>query len=180
MRNMTRWLRDGLAVGVVATVGLIGLTGCGLRDGAAPAEPAIELTAEEQALVEMGYEPRQVLPGTHSSEDADKGYRHRPFKDWRHPGKRVMHGELVMSTKEGPKTIVLQRGEVTEVSDTSMTVESTDGFTLTWTFGDNLRVVERRRGVNGDALQAGDKVAAVGAKSDDGGVARLILIAPPE
>ncbi|HEX2419747.1 MAG TPA: hypothetical protein VHJ83_16745, partial [Micromonosporaceae bacterium] len=78
------------------------------------------------------------------------------------------------------KTIVLQRGEVTEVSETSMTVESTDGFTLTWTFGDNLRVVERRRGVNGDTLQAGDKVAAVGAKSDDGGVARLILIAPPE
>lgn len=180
MRNMTTWLRNGLAVGVVATVGLAGLAGCGARDGGAPAGPAMELTAEEQALTEMGYEPQQVLPGTYSSEDPDKRYRGRHFGHWRHPGRRVMHGELVVSTKEGPQTIVVQRGEVTEVSDTSMTVKSTDGFTLTWTFGDKLRVVERRRSVDGDALRAGDEVAAVGAKSDEGGVARLILIAPPE
>jgi hypothetical protein len=180
MRNMTRWLRDGLAVGVVAMVGLVGLTGCGARDGAAPAGPAMELTAEEQALTEMGYEPQEVLPGTYSSEDPDRRWQGRHFGRWRHPGRRVMHGELVVSTKQGPQTIVLQRGEVTEVSDTSMTVESIDGFTLTWTFGDKLRVVERRRTVDGDELQSGDKVAAVGAKSDDGGVARLIVVAPPE
>jgi hypothetical protein len=180
MRNMTRWLRNGLAVGVVATVGLVGLAGCGLRDGADPAEPAMELTAEEHALTEMGYEPQEVLPGTYSSEDPDERRPGRQLRNWRHPGKRVLHGELVVSSKEGPRTIVVQRGEVTEVDDTSMTVESTDGFTLTWTFGDKLRVFERRRTVNGDALAPGDKVAAVGAKSDDGGVARLILIAPPE
>lgn len=180
MRNMTRWLKNGLVVGVAATVGLVGLAGCGLREGADPAGPAMELTAEEQALTEMGYEPQEVLPGTYSSEDPDGRWRGRHFKNWRHPGKRVLHGELVVSTKEGPQTIVVQRGEVTEVTDTSMTVKSSDGFTLTWTFGEKLRVFERRRTVDGDALTAGDKVAAVGAKSDDGGVARLILIAPPE
>lgn len=173
-------MRHGLVIGVVATVGLVGLTGCGVRGETAPAGPAIELTAEEQALTELGYEPEEVLPGAYSSENPDRWRRGRHLGQWRNPGKRVLHGELVISTKEGPQTIVVQRGEVTAVDDTSMTVKSADEFTLAWTFGDKLRVLERRKTVDGDALAPGDRVAVIGARSDDGGVARLILIGPPE
>ena len=60
-------------------------------------------------------------------------------------GPQRLHGEAVVKTKDGgTKTVAVQRGEVTAIDGDSVTVKSTDGFTLTWTFGDELRVVERR------------------------------------
>lgn len=89
----------------------------------------------------------------------------------------ALHGEAVVRTRDGgTRTVVVQRGEVTAVDGDSMTVRSTDGFTLTWTFADDLRVVERRRAVQPEQVKVGTKVAVAGAKDGSASVARLVVI----
>ncbi|MGH3662217.1 MAG: hypothetical protein ACRDT1_14400 [Micromonosporaceae bacterium] len=173
-------LHTGVAIGAIATLGLAGLAGCGGVSDAGADAPATTLTAEREALANLGFRPSELAPGKHQADGADKRRAHRKNR-WRHRGlgKRVLHGEFTISTKAGPRTVLVQRGKVTEVDDGSITVKSADGFSLTWTFGDKVRVLERRRSVDGDALEAGDRVAVAGKKADSGGIARLILIPLP-
>ena len=91
--------------------------------------------------------------------------------------KNILHGEVVVQTKDGgTKTVAVQRGQVTAIDDTSMTVKSTDGFTMTWTFGDSLRVVERRTTIQSTDIKVGTTIGVAGAKDGSGGVARLIVV----
>jgi hypothetical protein len=83
---------------------------------------------------------------------------------------------VVVRTKDGNRTVVVQRGTVTAITDTSVTVKSTDGFTLTWTYGDKLRVVEHRATVQPKDVAVGAAVGIAGAKDGDKAVARLIVI----
>jgi hypothetical protein len=57
-----------------------------------------------------------------------------------------------------------------------MTVKSTDGFTMTWRFGEDLRVVERRSAVQASEVKVGTTLGVAGTKDGDAGVARLIVI----
>ena len=156
--------RIAVVIGILLTVSL-GSAGCGL------AEQANQMTqaAAAQALTAVGYSPDDVVP---SDEPSDK-----PTKPRKALRKNTLHGEIVVPTKDGEKTVLVQRGEVTALDDNGITVESSDGFSLTWTYGEKLRVVERRATVEAsDALQVGDQVGVAGAKTDDGGTARLIVI----
>ena len=58
----------------------------------------------------------------------------------------------------------------------SMTVKSTDGFSMTWTFDEKLRVVELRATVQSSDIKVGSTVGVAGAKDGDGGMARLIVV----
>jgi hypothetical protein len=78
--------------------------------------------------------------------------------------------------KDGVRTIVVQRGAVTAVTSTSVTVKSTDGYALTWTFGDRLRVVQDKRTVAASTLKAGEQIGVAGAKDGSATDARLIAI----
>jgi hypothetical protein len=88
----------------------------------------------------------------------------------------VWHGEAVVQTQEGDITVVVQRGEVTAISSSSVTVKSTDGFTLTWSFHPELRVFERRATVQPSEIKAGAQIALAGPKSGDKPQARLIVV----
>jgi hypothetical protein len=90
--------------------------------------------------------------------------------------KNTLHGEVVVQSEEGTKTVVVQRGEVTAVDGDSITVKSADGFSLTWAYSDDLHVVEHRASVQADAIEVGDRVGLAGAKDGDASVARLIVI----
>lgn len=82
-----------------------------------------------------------------------------------------------MKTRDGgTKTVAVPRGEVTAIDDRSMTVKSADGFTVTWTFGEKLRVVERRTTVRSTDIKIGTAVGVAGAKDGDRGVARLVVV----
>lgn len=175
---------------LLSAVGAIGLTGCGIaRD---PAESAVDVVAgmgaEGQALAALGIDPRAIepvaaagpapasaAPGRGAKGDQSDGWRKR------HQArvllrKNMLHGEAVVQTKMGTKTIVVQRGTVTAIDGDSMTVKSTDGFTMSWTFGDTLRVIERRTTLQPDEVKVGAQVGVAGAKDGDNGVARLIVI----
>ncbi|WP_250038339.1 hypothetical protein [Paractinoplanes maris] len=82
--------------------------------------------------------------------------------------KNTLHGEVVVSGKDGNRTIVVQRGTVTATTDKTLSVKSSDGFTLSWTKGDKLKV----RG----ALKTGAEVGVAGAKDGDATVARLVRV----
>ena len=84
-----------------------------------------------------------------------------------------------MQTKSGVRTIVVQRGTVTAVSPTTVGVRSTDGFTLTWTFGANLRVRENLHNVGPTALKNGQTIGVAGAQNGSATDARLIVIKQP-
>jgi hypothetical protein len=187
--------------GVVATtalltaVGALGLTGCGAAGGPARlAEDSIEVVAamgaEGQALAAMGFDANDISPdepvatelvaapaASASAEPAKdengERKRHRARVLLR---KNTLHGEAVVQTKDGSKTVAVQRGTVTAIDGKTMTVKSSDGFTITWTFGDKLRVVERRVAVQPDQVKVGTVLGVAGTKDGDKTNARLIVI----
>ncbi|MGI5524545.1 hypothetical protein ACQEUX_26920 [Micromonospora sp. CA-259024] len=194
---MPRW---GFATGTTALLAAValGLSGCGAAEVASqPArEAAVEVAAamgvEGQALAAMGFDaddldvltvaaPATPAPG--ASPTANEKAREKRGEEWRKRRqarvllrKNTLHGEAVVQAKDGTRTVAVQRGEVTAIDGDSMTVKSTDGFTMTWTFGDDLRVVERRAAVQPSEVKVGATLGVAGAKDGDKGVARLILI----
>jgi hypothetical protein len=89
--------------------------------------------------------------------------------------KHMLHGEVVVQTKAGPQTVVAQRGTVTAKSGNSVTVKSTDGFTLTWTTSDSTKVVAGGKKAALDQVSVGAEVGIGGIKSDPQ-VARLVVV----
>jgi hypothetical protein len=183
----------------LAGAGLLGLTACE-RPGSPTAAPAAGVDApvdaalaaaaglEEQALTALGFAPSELTvakpaPGSSAEPGADpsagpgrgeRGKNRRPLARALLRG-RVLHAEAVVQTDEGVKTLISQRGTITAIDDRSVTVKSADGFTLTWTFGDEVRVIDRRRTVQPTELAEGVEVGVAGAKDGDTSVARLII-----
>jgi hypothetical protein len=163
--------------------GLLGLAACGRGSVvASPAEVVSDTatSAEAQALTAVGFD-------TSGSPVTDPVTDPAPSPSTRAPGARVgagrrllrkntLHGEVVVQTKDGTKTVDVQRGTVTAIDDKTVTVKSADGFTLTWTFGNPIRVVERRTTVQPSAVKVGTEIGVAGAKDGDTTTARLITI----
>ncbi len=89
-------------------------------------------------------------------------------------GKKVEHAEAVVRTKDGTRSVLVQRGEVTAVSGDEMTVKSADGFEATWKLGNATKV--RSAGKKGDTgdLAAGDKVGVAGGGKGTSGTAGIV------
>jgi len=81
-----------------------------------------------------------------------------------------------VQSKDGPKTIVVQRGEVTAVSGDELTVKSADGFSLTWAVGDKLRVVQNRKAADQSAIKTGGQIGVAGVKDGEASRARLVVL----
>ncbi|MFJ6150491.1 hypothetical protein [Micromonospora profundi] len=191
---MPRWGLATATTSLLAAVAL-GASGCGAAEVASPpardaaVEVAAALGVEGQALTAMGFDADDLdtqpvaAPASPSPTTAEKA-RPKRGEEWRQRRqarvllrKNTLHGEAVVQTKDGgTRTVAVQRGEVTAIDGNSMTVKSTDGFTMTWTYGEDLRVVERRTTVQPSEVKVGAKLGVAGAKDGDKGVARLILI----
>jgi hypothetical protein len=74
---------------------------------------------------------------------------------------RIEHGELTLRTRNGDRTVDLQRGTVSAVSPTSISVTSADKFAGTYTV-DNATKVRTRSGlVSISSVHVGDQVFVV-------------------
>jgi hypothetical protein len=163
----------------VATLGLVGLAGC---DTTGTSTNTADLSPEAQALAALGVNPADLAaaPSTDPAAGPSAGPSAAP--GGKHPRlrlklrKNVLHGEATVQTKEGLKTIAVQRGTVTAITDTSVTVKSTDGFTQTWTFGPNLSVVEHRATVQPSAVKTGAEIGVAGPHEGSTYTARLIVL----
>jgi len=90
--------------------------------------------------------------------------------------RNTLHGEVTVQGKDGAKTIVVQRGSITAVSGTGLTVKSTDGYTLTWTLAAKATVVQDKKKAGTSALKTGEQVGVAGTKDGAADNARLIAI----
>ncbi|BCJ41825.1 hypothetical protein GCM10010168_75130 [Actinoplanes ianthinogenes] len=166
--------RSGKALIVAATVTLA-LAGCGAaapEKAAAPDTPvASDVAAEAVALQEVGFTTDDDPSPGATGKDAV-----RPRVVRKLLRRNALHGEVTVRVKDGTKTIVVQRGKVTAVTGQSLTVQSTDGFELTWSYGDPLRIVRKREEVKRDVLTTGVQVGIGGVRDGDATDARLIVV----
>jgi hypothetical protein len=166
---MTR-TRIALTVTTLGLAGVLGLSGCGV---AARTSTAADVSDEAYALQTVGLETGLEAAPTPAASKAPAEHRRAIRKYLR---KNTLHGEVTVNGKDGVKTIVVQRGTVTAVTSTGVSVKSTDGFSLTWTFGDKLRVVQDRKTVATGALKTGEEIGVAGTKDGSADSARLIAV----
>jgi hypothetical protein len=180
---MTRRARWGaLLVGLVCA---LGLAACG-GGPAAGAADLTDLSYETEALASIGFATdvaalrAAVAPDPTASAKAGRKAEDRKLRKLRLAfGRNTLHAEATVQTKAGVQTLVVQRGEITAVDDTSVTVKSADGFSLTWTFGDKIRIAKRGApGGQADRaeLKVGVTVGAAGLREGSTTTARLIVI----
>ena len=98
------------------------------------------------------------------------------------PGKRLrlarlarsaLHGEVTLAG-EKHRVVVFQRGPIEKVSDSSLTVKSTDGYTATYVVSAQTMVRKKADKATVADLQAGDRVLVVATK--DGSTLKAVRI----
>jgi hypothetical protein len=177
---MTR-IRMALVLSTLGLAGALGLAGCGAAAGtetnAVAPVAAADLSDAAMALQAVGFDTGIAADPAPSptASDAPKA-KHPRVAIRKYLRKNTLHGSVTVQGKDGVKTIVVQRGTVTAVSATSVSVKSTDGFTATWTFGDPLRIVQARKKVATSALKTGQTVGVAGTQTGATTSARLIAI----
>lgn len=152
----------------IAAWTMSGLLGLGIAAGAAEAVTGHRTAppADTAALVASdGSLPDQVAPSA-------AGPRARAGKALL---RRAVHGEVTVRTKDGYRTLDFQRGQVSAVDGTSVTVRSPDGFTATYSTDKDTKVRRNRQPSSVGDLKPGDKVAVVAVKNADGLLAKRIL-----
>ncbi len=133
--------------------------------------------------------PTPSAKPTDRDERGDRGER-RPFgwgrpgpRDWpgehgARPGARLghgVHGETTVRTRDGGfRVVTFQRGEITDVSGTALTVKSADGTAWTWTANGDTRVRRNHKDAALKDLAKGDDVRVAGERSGGTRTARLV------
>lgn len=74
---------------------------------------------------------------------------------------RIEHGQLTLKTKQGDRTVDLQRGTVSSVSPTSISVTSPDKFAGVYTVDSSTKVRTRDGLVSISSVHKGDQVFVV-------------------
>lgn len=145
----------------VAGVGAAGLLGLGLflAVPASAADPAPSPSASPTAKTAHPRHPGH--PG--------KGH---PFLRAR--ALRGVHGEATVQRKNGFHNTAWQRGQITSVSSSGVTVRSADGVSWTWTANSDTRIRKDGEKAALKDLAKDDKVIVAGERSGDTRTARLI------
>ena len=95
---------------------------------------------------------------------------------WRHAlGRRVLHGEVTVQTRDGVKTLVMARGEVTVLSGDAITVQSSDGVETSFAIDGDTRFGFRNEPAPSAELKVGEDAFVAGEKSGDRAVARRVV-----
>ena len=124
---------------VLATVAAIALVGGGAVSAPRPPTPAarptsgdaLDALAYDTALTALGDDPAASPGGGREGGIGQRMGQRHPLAEPR--ADRFLHGELVIKGKDGkPVTVALQRGVVTAVDASSVTVKSEDGYSRTW------------------------------------------------
>jgi hypothetical protein len=190
---MTKRARMFMAVAGIAVVAVLGLSACGSPAPTTNADSETsDLSWDAQALQSIGFAPADVTlaaqddvtPAPSASPGAPNGAKPGPrLRALRHRlvrfgfGKRLEHAEATVQTDEGTKDVVVQRGVVTAITSTSVTVKSADGFTVAWTFGNPFTVIKNRAKVDPSTVAVGAQVGIAGAKDGSATNARLMVVA---
>ncbi len=95
--------------------------------------------------------------------------------------KRMVHGEFVARGKDGAYvTLDTQRGEVTKVSNTSITLKSADGFTATYAVTGDTKIRRDGKPAKVGDLKVGDPAMVIATKSGGDKTAKGIVVRAPK
>ncbi len=90
------------------------------------------------------------------------------------------HLSLTKKTKKhGTVTVLVQRGEVTAMSPTSISLKSKDGFSHSYAITDKTKVRERGQAVDLADVKVGERAMVVALQTAKGDVARRISCLRP-
>jgi hypothetical protein len=158
--------RKAVVVGAWVTTGVLGaaaLTGVAMAADSSPSPSATSSTAASTA----GAGASSGAPAKHLG-----GARLRAL------GKRVLHGEFTVQTKDGVKVYDTEIGVITSVGPTSVAVKASDGFTQTWTLDASTHVrANQAKGTVAD-LKSGETVRLLGPVSGGTATAQLAVVRP--
>ncbi len=186
----TARMRALVGFALIGVVGVLALSACGrlagARSGAQEPAQLSDQSWDAQALQSIGFTADELAPAAlvvaaptpgpsgRPGRPGAPGLRHRLIRFGF--GKKVLHAEAVVQTDEGTKTVDVQRGTITARTGTSLTVKSADGFTLTWTLPENVKVVKDRALAASDTLTVGTAIGLAGAKTGSTPSARLVVV----
>jgi hypothetical protein len=90
---------------------------------------------------------------------------------------RLLRGDAtVLKRDNSTMTVHFERGAVTAVSSTSVTLKGADGVSTTFAIGPDTRIRSAGKAAAAGALKTGDAIAAVGTKSATGSGYDALLI----
>jgi hypothetical protein len=116
----------------------------------------------------------QAPSATRTPDKADKALGRGG--GWRHAlGRRVLHGEVTVQTREGVKTLVMARGQVTALSRDAITVRSSDGVETSFGIDGDTRFGFRNQPAPSAELKVGEDALVAGEKSGDRATARRVV-----
>jgi len=91
-------------------------------------------------------------------------------------GGRVLHGEAtIQKPAGGTATVRFQNGTISDISGSTITVKSTDGFTSTFTVNGTTRITLNGSDGTLSKLAKNDKVRVVGVQNGSATVAKMVL-----
>jgi hypothetical protein len=95
---------------------------------------------------------------------------------WRHAiGRRVLHGEVTLQTREGIKTLIMAYGQVTALSRDAITIRSSDGVETSFGIDGATRFGFRNQPAPSAELKVGEDALVAGEKSGDRATARRVV-----
>lgn len=147
---------------IAAGVGVAALLGSGLY----LAVPA--LAADPSPSASPKAEPKHPR--------SDRPGRDRPSRRGHRWGGHGVHGEATVQRDDGFRLATWQRGEITALSSTTLTVKSADGVSWTWTTNAGTRVRKDREKAAVKDLADGDKILVAGERSGDTRTAKFIRV----
>lgn len=120
----------------------------------------------------------QAAPGAKAAKAAKAAkHKHHGQRLERIAG-RVVHGDVVVKTKDGYRTVVMQRGTVVSVSATSLQLRSADGFTATYALGADTWVRKGHKNGSNSSPAAGDIATVLASRSGSTLTATKVLAHP--
>jgi hypothetical protein len=97
-------------------------------------------------------------------------------RGWRHAlGRRVLHGEVTVQTKDGVKTLVMAYGQVTVLSTDTITVKSSDGVETSFKLDGYTRFGFRNEPAPSAELKVGEDAFVAGEAPGDRAVAKRVV-----
>jgi hypothetical protein len=145
--------RRSVLTGAAAVV-LAGAIGGGAAYAASSPSPQVAGAPSAQLIHTTG-------AVTTDATAADKTHKKAHLRPRLARARRVVHGQFTVKTKDGFRTVLTQRGEVSAVSPTSLTVTSPDHYAHTYTLSSTTHVRRDKEKSTISKLAKGDHVRVV-------------------
>ena len=92
------------------------------------------------------------------------------------PGGRMLHGEATVEKAGGGTEVVhFQNGVISAINGSTMTVKSTDNFTMTYTVNGTTHILLNGTDGTLSTLSKNDKVRVIGVEDSSATVARMVI-----